>query len=291
MSNFNKITIGTAQFGMPYGLNGASKVTKAEIEKILSHSHDSGINSIDTAPIYGSSEKILGNIGVKNWNITTKLSSVPENCNSVYDWVQNEVKTSLKNLNVDHIDTLLLHRPEQLETSLGCEIFEALEKLRSSGYVKKHGFSAYNVNEIQKYLRRYDFNVIQAPINVIDKNLIASGVAAKLKQEGKIVQARSIFLQGLLLSKHHQKTRKFNKWKPVWKQLNTWLEMQNISALNACLNFVFNQSDVDNIVVGILDSRQLDEILGCVSKNKIVVPDFEVADLETLIDPRKWHLL
>lgn len=285
------MTIGTAQFGMPYGLNGTSKVTRAEIEKILSHAQDSGINSIDTAPIYGSSEKILGAIGVKNWNITTKLSPIPENCNNVCDWVQNEVKTSLKNLNVDCIDTLLLHRPEQLETSFGCEIFEALERLRSYGYVRKHGFSAYKVNEIQKYLRRYDFNVIQAPINIIDQNLIVSGVASKLKQEGKIVQARSIFLQGLLLSKHHQKTHKFNKWKLVWNQLNTWLDTQNISALHACLNFVFNQSDVDNIVVGILDCRQLDEILGCVSKNKIVVPNFEVADLETLIDPRKWHLL
>ena len=57
-----KLAIGTAQFGMDYGLsNKYGKSEKYEVSKILQYAHSQGIDVIDTAPSYGDSENILGN--------------------------------------------------------------------------------------------------------------------------------------------------------------------------------------------------------------------------------------
>ena len=61
--NFNKIALGTAQFGLNYGVkNTTGKVKKEDIESILSLARDNNINIIDTAISYGTSEKILGEL-------------------------------------------------------------------------------------------------------------------------------------------------------------------------------------------------------------------------------------
>ena len=58
--DLKKIIIGTANFGQSYGVN-PKKIHKKEILKILNFSSKIGIDTIDTAKNYGTSEKILGN--------------------------------------------------------------------------------------------------------------------------------------------------------------------------------------------------------------------------------------
>ena len=76
---FNKIAIGTAQFGLNYGVsNQNGKVDSDGIQSILNFAHDNNINTLDTAKGYGNSEKSIGdylNVTKKNWNIITKLNS------------------------------------------------------------------------------------------------------------------------------------------------------------------------------------------------------------------------
>ena len=54
-----KISIGTVQLGLPYGINNSKKKTIRlnEFKKILTSSNKKKINSIDTAMAYGDSEK------------------------------------------------------------------------------------------------------------------------------------------------------------------------------------------------------------------------------------------
>ena len=72
-----KLSIGTAQFGFNYGIcNKTGLVKKKEILKILNFCRNNKIKNLDTAQGYGISQKILGISGVKDFNITTKLSSI-----------------------------------------------------------------------------------------------------------------------------------------------------------------------------------------------------------------------
>ena len=56
-----KLALGTAQFGMDYGIsNKFGKPSPDDITNILNFAESHGIKCIDTAPIYGNSEKLLG---------------------------------------------------------------------------------------------------------------------------------------------------------------------------------------------------------------------------------------
>ena len=82
--SINKLTIGTAQFGLNYGIaNKNGQVSLTEIEKILDFSQSCGINSLDTAIAYGASESRLGTVGIKNWDVISKLPAIPEECLNV----------------------------------------------------------------------------------------------------------------------------------------------------------------------------------------------------------------
>ena len=57
----NKIILGTAQFGLDYGINNQSgKVTDKDINQILNYAFENGIKELDTASAYGNSEVLIG---------------------------------------------------------------------------------------------------------------------------------------------------------------------------------------------------------------------------------------
>ena len=71
-----KIIIGSAQFGMNYGINNSSGMVKInEIKRILKYAKENNISFLDTAIAYGRSEYNLGRAGCKNYKIISKIPS------------------------------------------------------------------------------------------------------------------------------------------------------------------------------------------------------------------------
>ena len=76
-----KLAVGTAQFGMDYGVaNNNGQVSQDEVTAILHLAWDSGINTLDTAKVYGNSEEVIGislaDHGESGWNVITKVSDI-----------------------------------------------------------------------------------------------------------------------------------------------------------------------------------------------------------------------
>ena len=68
-----KIGLGTVQFGCNYGIsNKNGQVPYDEIVKILEYAQSVGIDTLDTASLYGNSEKVLGQINLDNFKVVTK---------------------------------------------------------------------------------------------------------------------------------------------------------------------------------------------------------------------------
>lgn len=71
-----KIALGTAQFGMDYGVSNLTGQTSMNIVKqILKTAQEYGIDCLDTAHAYGNAESVLGSTGAmkgNNWKIVTK---------------------------------------------------------------------------------------------------------------------------------------------------------------------------------------------------------------------------
>lgn len=287
--DLSKLTIGTAQFGLDYGIaNRGGKVSFEEIQKILDFALEEGINSLDTAIAYGDSETRLGLAGVKNWNIVSKLPSVPDSCPNIGAWVKDSVEGSLDRLKVDSISGLLLHRPDELNSEIGEELYESMEHVRSLGMVSQLGISIYAPDEL-KCLKRYqNLNIIQSPLNIIDRRILAQEVIELAGVENLQIHTRSAFLQGLLLMDPAQRPTKFSKWQQLWSAFDKFIDESGLTRLEVCIRYVLAVEAVSKVIVGVDSLNQLKEICDSASGELPEIPMELISNDPVLINPALW---
>lgn len=111
-----------------------------------------GINFIDTAPAYGSSEQRLGQLlpDRHDWVIMTKVGEIFENTQSRFDFsfdhTIKSVEQSLKKLKRDVLDIVLVHSDgNDMDIINNGAAFDALEVLKNKGLIKAYGMSSKTV--------------------------------------------------------------------------------------------------------------------------------------------------
>ncbi len=288
-----KIALGTVQFGMEYGVaNSTGKVTPEQASLILDTARRSGVDTIDTAIGYGDSESVLGRTGVSAWKVVSKLPAVPPHATDVGDWVMSQVADSLSRLKVRQLHGLLLHAPKQLLEPNGTELMKALAEVKKRGLVAKIGISIYEPADLDCLLRIGRVDIVQAPLNILDRRLIESGWARRLKESGVELHTRSAFLQGLLLVRPSDRPARFARWQAVWDAWDRWLSESNESALSACLKYVLTIKDVDRVIVGVDDVTHLRQILliPCIPLGPLPAWPPQACD-SMLINPSHWNTL
>ena len=289
MSLTKKLILGTAQFGQNYGItNAIGKVPEADIKSIFRNARLNQIHTLDTASTYGDSELVLGKIGVSDFDVITKLPSLGNAASDCYEIYKKSIEGSLRDLKMSRIDTVLLHRPEELISSYGDTIYNALHKLKDDGLVDRIGISIYSPELLDNIYPKYFFDVIQAPLNIFDRRIISSGWLGRLSEMGVSVIARSVFLQGILLSQVNDLPVYFSKWRPLFMQWIEFYQENGLSALEASLQFIVKVPEIDKIIVGVESEHQLTEIVRAIN-NPVII---EYNDLETddlgLISPVHW---
>ena len=288
----NRLALGTAQFGLSYGIaNQDGQVTRPAAKAMLQLAAANGIDTLDTAIAYGESETCLGEIGVRGFKLVTKLPAVPDSCADVSGWVQEQVATSLGRLGVRALYGLLLHRPERLLGSNGKELYQALQDLKDSGQVQKVGISIYAPSELELITKSFRLDLVQAPFNLVDRRLHTTGWLQRLKGESIEIHTRSAFLQGLLLMPQAAIPPKFAPWSDLWEKWHQWLSAHAASAVQACLAFPLSFPEIDRIVVGADSVSQLGQIISAaVNVIPSDLPNLS-CDAENLINPARWpHL-
>lgn len=234
----SKLAIGTVQFGLDYGIaNQSGQPPIAESGRILDVAKKSGIDVLDTAIAYGDSENILGRLGVDDFKIVTKLPAVPFGLDDIHSWVEEQVHASLTRLGLESVHGLLLHRSKDLLQQSGKDLIATLNEVKVKGLVEKIGVSIYDPEELEQVTQLIKIDIVQGPLNLIDRRLETSGWLNKLFQEGVDVHTRSVFLQGLLLMPRDKIPAKFEKWSLIWDQWKSKLKERNVSGLAACLSY------------------------------------------------------
>lgn len=287
-----KLALGTVQFGQSYGVaNKAGQVPAAEAKAILEYAASTGINMLDTAVGYGDSEQRLGEIGIPDWQVVSKIPAVPDGCGDIISWVTESVQSSLQRLGLPRLYALLLHKPQQLLGADGGQIYAALQQLRETGLVQKIGASIYAPAELDDLCRRYEFDVVQAPFNLFDRRLIDSGWMSRLANSGVELHVRSIFLQGLLLMPSSDRPAKFNRWQAHWSAYSDWLRSAELTPLQACVRFSLSFPKVTRVIVGVDNSDQLRALVEAAS-GPVPIPSnaLQVHDCD-LLNPSVWATL
>ena len=288
----SRLALGTVQFGLAYGIaNQAGQVSRPAAKAMLQLAAVNGIDTLDTAIAYGESETCLGEIGIRGFNLVTKLPTLPDNCQDVSVWVRGQVAASLSRLGVTAIYGLLLHRSEQLLGPNGAALYQALQELKEDGRVQKVGVSIYAPSELERLSQQYRFDLVQAPFNPVDRRLHNTGWLQRLKDDSVEVHTRSAFLQGLLLMAQAEVPSKFAPWSAVWQRWHQWLAHHDVSAVEACLGFSLSFPEIDRVVVGADSMDQLAQIVSAASiQTPSDLPALQCDD-ENLINPAYWPTL
>lgn len=288
-----KIALGTAQFGLDYGLsNKSGMIPDMELNKIFSLAKKFNVKTIDTAVGYGQSEARLGDYGISDFDVITKLSVLPKNIEpSLLEcFIKKEIENSLKRLKTKSLYGLLVHDASDLMGSCGNLLYKSLLDAKKVGLVRKIGISIYDPSELDNIFSKFDFDIVQSPLNLFDQRLISSGWLERLKTMKKEVHARSIFLQGLLLMKPKSRPAYFDKWEELFCRYDSWLSDMKISNIEASLAFAINTEDLDKIIIGIDSSLQFQEIISLANEEfNFTFNNFSSQD-EYLINPFNWKL-
>lgn len=287
-----KLALGTVQFGLNYGIaNHQGPVSENEAKAILKHAKASGMDTLDTAISYGDSEYRLGQFGISEWKVVTKLPSIPEECRDIASWVPLVVKESIQRLKVTSLYGVLLHRPYQLLEKEGGLLYSALEQLKYDGLVQKIGISIYDPEELNTLYDHYKFDLIQAPFNILDRRLLDTGWIYRLTDLGTELHVRSIFLQGLLLMRNCDRPNEFNRWASIWSEYDNWLMQISMTPLQACVRYVLSFPEISKVIVGVDSLDQLMAILLAAEGPAPLISDFIKTDDPDLLNPARWATL
>ena len=278
-----KLALGTVQFGLDYGVtNHDGQVAIDEVKNILDYAKDKGIDTLDTASGYGNSEQVLGEVGVNNYRIITKTTPLK---NGV-DGVIKGFYQSLDSLNIGQVDGLLIHNIDDTKDKRFGKLFYKLNELKEEGVIKKIGFSTYTPEQVDFLLENFDFDLIQVPFNVFDTRLVEGGQLKALKKKNIEIHARSVFLQGVLLS-FDSLSDYFSTWDAQFERYQGMVREKELSLLEYALNFALNTQELDKILVGVDSVNQLTDIVNAF-KSDVDLKAFKIDDIN-LLNPNLWN--
>lgn len=286
-----KLAVGGAQFGFAYGVsNQSGQVSRVAAREIVRLARQASVDTLDTAIAYGESETCFGEIGVDDFRVVTKLPPMSDDIVDVAGWVRDQIKGSLDRLDLTRVHGLLLHRADQLLGDRGQALASALQRVREDGLVTKVGVSIYDPNQLAAIMPMFAPDIVQAPLNLLDRRLETSGWLQRLHEAGVEVHTRSAFLQGLLLMGRAAMPPRFERWHMLWDTWQDWLAAHALSATRACLQYPLSLSQVDRVVVGVASAAEfamlLDDAADPIAAAEL--PDLACSDPD-LIDPSNWN--
>lgn len=277
-----KITLGTVQFGLDYGIdNPYGKPTQSAINTILNCAKENNINKLDTAEAYGCSQETISEKS-KDFDIISKLH--PNFTN-----VANNFKESLNTLNLNSVYGYMYHNFESFLNNKSS--YNTFINLKEEGKIKKIGFSVYHPHEIEfLFNNNYEFDIVQLPYNFFDRRF--EYLFPELKEKGTEIHTRSIFLQGLFFKNSDNLPSFFNSIKNKIETIYTISKNYKCSIAELCLHFGLNNPFIDQLVIGINSLENLKENIEIVSNVKESPKElFSLkVENETIILPYNWKI-
>jgi aryl-alcohol dehydrogenase-like predicted oxidoreductase len=275
-----KIALGTAQFGLNYGIsNKVGQTDEVEVFQILQLAKSIGISTLDTAYAYGNSQNVLGDLHEGDFNIITKLS--PDILAHIS--VETLLLNSFNELKVERLYGVLFHSAESALNNP--KAYFDLLKEKEKGKVKKIGFSVYTPQELEALISKYGTpDLIQIPFSLLDTRF--EKLAVDMHSKGVEIHSRSTFLQGLFFMNPSQLTTFFNPLKIFLNQIRS--NFATNSELAAyLLKFVLSKPFIDKVIIGVNNAGQLRDNVNNIKTMKSIY--FETPDVsEEILLPNLW---
>lgn len=287
------LILGTAQFGLDYGItNSDGRVGEEALDLILQQARER-LHWLDTSIKYGNALSRLCRDSARPFAIVTKIDGADP------AGISGEIDETLRELGRDRLDVVLFHTPAIFDDRVrASEAAAALQDEVSRGRVSRIGASLYDAREVGLALAAFTPQVLQMPASVADRRLLADGTAADLERAGIEVHYRSAFLQGLLLSTPERLAPQFGALVPLLVALDALAERLNVTRQALCMQWVMSMPAARGIVCGVAKPDELEALIAAHRTAAVRDNARDIAEIAgkveldaALLDPRIWPKL
>lgn len=265
------VGLGTAHIA---GYNGSDSAIENHAVSIVHKALEAGINFFDTAPLYRT-EKYLGKalVGVPrdSYILQTKIGRLPApDGGFIFDYsrdgVLRSIENSLKALQIDRIDSLLIHDPDEHYQRAIDEAYPTLADLRSQGVVKAIGAGMNQWEMLADFARAGEFDgfLLAGRYTLIEQTSLA---ALKLFQEKHVsVYAGGVYNSGILATgaidkAMYQYSPAPEEVKNKVRKVQAVCDRYNVPLNAAAVQFVKAHPAVTSLVIGADSPEQITDNL------------------------------
>lgn len=174
---------------------GYQHISLNNVKKLLNEALDTGINVIDTAECYVTSEELIGEAISKRRNdfyLFTKCGH--ESGWSYPDWrlesLLRSVQRSLKRLKTDHVDLLQLHSCSEAKLRKG-SVIDALKRFRERGYTRYIGYSGDSRAALYA-VECGEFDTLQTSVNIADQEALDLFLSTAAERHMGVIAKRPV---------------------------------------------------------------------------------------------------
>jgi aryl-alcohol dehydrogenase-like predicted oxidoreductase len=267
--NQNKLIVGCWQLDD----RSWKKISEPDIAHALDTYLSLGINTFDTADIYGRSEEILGNLLKKrDCRIFTKavfFSGIPSAMQ-----IRSKIETSLHRLQRETLDAVQVHwHDPNLDFA---STFEILSDLVEQGKIQQIGVTNFNTPMLERAIKFAPIYTHQVQYSLIDRRVEATMQALCLKHNiklltygplaGGFLSDKFLGMKQPHLQSDHARSFYYSSmleahggWSSMFSMLGTLAEVAqkyDKSISQVALNWVSQQPGVGAVISGLTLSRQ-----------------------------------
>ncbi len=270
-------------------------MTEIEAVKLVHKSLDFGINFFDTAPNYGHGTgeirlgKALQNQDRDKIVINTKFGHTHTGTLNFHSgYIRESLEGSLKRLQVEHVDSLIIHNPPSayLDGNKN-DHYEILEKLIDEGKIKAYGASLDTYDDMKLLMDTTNSKVIEAFFNILHQDSSRGFEMAKKKEVGIIVK---IPLDSGWLSGKYNAESRFHDIRSRWSPEDIKTRANLVNKIKTLVGSEENLAQMaiafclayDAVSTVIPGNTTIEQLINNVKSTNITLPQSLIGKLESL---------
>lgn len=257
-----KLCLGTAQFGMDYGIRGQGRPSEEQVHAMLCLAAERGVDMLDTAEGYGDAEAVLGRFFQAHpsfrmrFSVISKAAPTALDAGDPYDALRAHVEGSLRRLGLPRLSAYLLHNAAHAHRP---EALDALCRLKEEGYAQRVGVSVYEVAEAEAGIRSGKLDLLQLPASLYDQRMLQSGILDLAQAHGVALHSRSAFLQGVDAMDARELPPFLQALAPRLDAYEAFVKSRGLSRIHLSLAYMRSLPGIERLVFGVDNLAQLQE--------------------------------
>lgn len=295
-----RYALGTVQFGIDYGVQGARKPSGEAVYRMLDKAAEAGIDTLDTAAAYGNAESVIGEYLDRNISRKQEIKIISKLAANVFKGSQKKqwsdiaikhARQSLARLGISRLAAFLFHDASYI---FDRSAVKALHAVVDEGVAERIGVSVYTPLEAMRALEYEEIKVIQIPYNVFDRRLDRCGFFKQAESRGVEVYVRSTLLQGLaLMDPDKGLSEKMGFAEKYIRKFRRICREYHVSPLEAAVCYAGGHAGISCVVFGVDNERQLEEYISMMygtlpeGMEDRLAEAFDTVE-EKLVNPMLW---